>query len=626
MALNFGKKWCPNFANPRPGTGRDSQAVVEPNPDALAEAGKGSIDCSIVVIRFLFRSITRGVLWTIDLIARLTGRHRPYNTLQIELTGHIAEAGVLGFLPFRRPTTPDLFGLTTLLRWAREDEQLSAVVLTIDHLDTGWARLQNLRRSIQALRHAGKYVLVYLAEGGTQEYYLASAANAVAMAPAGHLTVTGLAAETMFFKGALDKLGIQAQVSQAGQYKSAGEPFTRTSLSGPHREMMNSLLDDLYDQIVEGVSATRNTDTATVRELVDQGLFLPHEAQEVGLIDHIGYEDDIPHWLESRGRPEKTEKKGRAAAVNSAESAPSLFIEAGAYLRRRGRLMRRRALRYPPARIAFMTVGGTITRGETETGSDGIQSTGSNSVIRDLRHIRENPEIAGVLIRVSSPGGSGLASDLVWHEILQTKEEKPVIISLGDVAASGGYYIALAGTTVFAEEGTVTGSIGVIAGKAVLHGLYAQLGLDKEILTRGKRAALFSDYLAFGPAEQERMNSELQSFYQDFVKKVAQCRSLSYETVDACAQGRVWSGRQAAARGLVDRIGGLEEALAELKYRVGLPDYWPVGVERFPKPASLLRLPSLLRLLPWGGRVHGTGWPWERDRIWAILPFSLRFL
>ncbi len=574
------------------------------------------------MIRFLFRSITRCVLWIIDLLARLTGRHRPYNTLQIELTGHIAEAGVLGFLPFRRPVAPDLFALTTLLRWAREDEQLSAIVLIIDNLDTGWARLQNLRRSIQALRHAGKYVLVYLAEGGTQEYYLASAANAVAMAPAGHLTVTGLAAETMFFKGALDKLGIEAQVTQAGQYKSAGEPFTRTSLSEPHREMMNSLLDDLYDQIVEGVAATRNTDKAAVRDLIDQGLFLPHEAQEAGLIDQIGYEDDIPHWLESRKG--QTEKAGQVDSVNAAESVQ--IIEAGAYLRRRGRLMRRQALRYPPARIAFMTVGGTITRGETETGSDGIQSTGSGSVIRDLRYIRENPDIAGVLIRVSSPGGSGLASDLVWHEILQTKEEKPVIISLGDVAASGGYYIALAGTTVFAEEGTVTGSIGVIAGKAVLQGLYAQLGLDKEILTRGKRAALFSDYLAFGPAEQERMKSEIQSFYRDFVKKVAQCRSLSYEAVDACAQGRVWSGRQAAARGLIDRIGGLEEALAELKYRVGLPDYWPVGVERFPKPASLLRFPSLLRLLPLGGRVHGTGWPWERDRIWAILPFSLRFL
>ncbi len=603
--------------------------MVEPNPDALAEVSKRGIDYSIVVIRFLLRSTARCVLWAIDLLARLTGRHRPYNALQIELTGHITETGVLGFLPFRYSAAPDLFTLTTLLRWAREDEQLSAVVFIIDNLDTGWARLQNLRRSIQALRHAGKYVLVYLAEGSTREYYLASAANAVAMAPSGHLTVTGLAAETTFFKGALDKLGIEAQVTQAGQYKSAGEPFTRTSLSEPHREMMNSLLDDLYDQIVEGVATSRNTDKATVRDLIDQGLFLPREAQETGLIDHIGYEDDIPHWLESRGGQGKTEEKGRTAAVTSAESdptAPNLFIEAGAYLRRRGRLMRRQALRYPSARIAFMTVGGTITRGETETGSEGIRSTGSSSVIRDLRHIREDDDIAGVLIRVSSPGGSGLASDLIWHEILQTKEEKPVILSLGDVAASGGYYIALAGTTVFAEAGTVTGSIGVIAGKAVLHGLYAQLGMDKEILTRGKRAALFSDYLAFGPTEQERMNSEIQSFYRDFVKKVAQCRSLSYEGVDACAQGRVWSGRQAAARGLVDRIGGLEEAMAELKIRVGLPDYWPVGVERFPKPASLFRLPSLLRLLPLGGRVHGTGWPWERDRIWAILPFSLRFL
>ncbi len=413
------------------------------------------------MIRFLYRSITRCVLWTLDLLAHLTGRRRPYNTLRIALTGHIAEAGVLGLLPFRRSAAPDLFALTTLLRWAREDEQLSAVVLTLDNLDTGWARLQNLRRSIQALRHAGKYVLVYLAEGGTQEYYLASAANAVAMAPAGHLTVTGLAAETMFFKGALDKLGIKAQVTQAGQYKSAGEPFTRTSLSEPHREMMNGLLDDLYDQIVEGVATNRNTDKATVRDLIDQGLFLPHEAQEAGLIDHIGYEDDIPHWLAHReqGPTEKGSPANSADAVKAAQNVQ--VIETGPYLRRL-------ALRYPPARIAFMTVGGTITRGETETGSDGIQSTGSSSVIRDLRHIRENPDIAGVLVRVSSPGGSGLASDLVWHEILQTREEKPVIISLGDVAASGGYYIALAGTTVFAEAGTVTGSIGVIAGKAVV--------------------------------------------------------------------------------------------------------------------------------------------------------------
>ena len=588
------------------------------------------------MIRFLFRNATRLVLWTIDLFAHLTGRRRPYNTLELELTGALAEDDVLGalpLLPFRRATTPDLLTLTSLLRWAREDELLKAVILTIDDLDAGWARLQNLRRSIQSLRQAGKYVLVYLTEGGTQEYYLASAANAVAMAPAGHLTITGLAAETMFFKGALDKLGVEAQVSQAGQYKSAGEPFTRTSLSEPHREMMNSLLDDLYNQIIEGVSAARNIEQATVRERIDQGLFLAHEAQEAGLIDHIGYEDDIPKWLESCFGQTDKGASGKSAQLESAHSAhPSTsadtvqIIEAGHYQRRRGRLLRRRALRYQRVRFAFMTVGGTINRGETETGSDGIQSTGSTSFIRDLKLVREDPSVAGIIVRVSSPGGSGLASDLVWHELLQTKEEKPVIVSMGDVAASGGYYIALAGNTVFAEEGTVTGSIGVIAGKAVLQGLYSQLGVHKEVLTRGKRAALFSDYVAFGPSEQERMNLEIQSFYKDFVEKVAQCRSLSYEAVDACAQGRVWSGRQAMARGLVDQIGGVEEALAELKHQVGVPDNWPVGIERFPKPTSLLRLPSLLRLLPRGGRSSLGRWPWERDRVWAIMPFSLHFL
>ena len=559
------------------------------------------------MIHFLLRRITRCVLWTIDALGRWTGRYRPYNTLQLELTGSLAEDGVFGFLPFRRTAAPDLLAFTSLLRWAREDDQIKAVVLTIDDLDMGWARLQSLRRSLLALRQAGKYILVYLSEAGTQEYYLASAANVIALAPAGQLTVTGLATETLFFKGALDKLGIEAQVSQAGQYKSAGEPFTRTSLSEPHREMMNSLLDDLYDQIVEAIASSRNTEKTVVRELIDRGLFLSQEAQEAGLIDHIGYEDEIPTWLE--------EHVGQAGSVE--------MIEAGQYQRRHGRLIRRHALKHAPFRIALMTVGGTIIRGESVTGRDGIHSTGSTSFIRDLKQVREDPSVAGIIVRVTSPGGSGLASDLVWHELLQTREEKPVIISMGDVAASGGYYVALAGNTVFAEEGTITGSIGVIAGKAVLQGLYAQLGLEKEILTRGKRAALFSDYLAFGPTEQERVNVEIQSFYRDFVEKVAQCRSLSYEIVDACAQGRVWSGRQALARGLVDAIGGLEEAIAEVKRQVGVPDNWPVGIERFPKPSSLLHLPTILHLLPGGNRATR---PWERDRVWAIMPFSLHFL
>jgi len=194
---------------------------------------------------------------------------------------------------------------------------------------------------------------------------------------------------------------------------------------------------------------------------------------------------------------------------------------------------------------------------------------------------------------------------------------------MGDVAASGGYYLALAGNKVFAEEGTITGSIGVIAGKAVLRDLYATLGVGKEILTRGQRAALFSDYEAFAPSDHERLDFEIQAFYRDFVEKVAQCRSLSTAAVEPSAQGRVWSGRQAWTRGLVDEMGGIEEALAEAKRHAGLPAERPVIIERIPKPASLWRLPTLLRLAPRAGAEPG--W-WARERIWAILPISLRFL
>jgi protease-4 len=211
----------------------------------------------------------------------------------------------------------------------------------------------------------------------------------------------------------------------------------------------------------------------------------------------------------------------------------------------------------------------------------------------------------------------------MWRELLRTRERKPVIISMGDVAASGGYYLALAGNKLFAEEGTITGSIGVIAGKAVLHDLYTHLGVGKEILTRGRRAALFSDYQAFAPPERERLEFEIQAFYQDFVEKVAQYRSLSAEAVEPSAQGRVWSGRQAWVRGLVDEMGGLEEALAEAKRCMGLPAERPVLVERFPKPPSFWRLSSLVRLVP---RTSEPPWWWARERVWAILPFSLRFL
>jgi len=301
------------------------------------------------------------------------------------------------------------------------------------------------------------------------------------------------------------------------------------------------------------------------------------------------------------------------------------MIETADYQRQHGRVLRRRLLRAKdPGKIAVVTVNGPIKQGESVDGGEGTHAVGSTSFAKEVKEIREDESIAALVVRITSPGGSGLASDLMWHELIKTGEHKPIVVSMGDVAASGGYYLALAGGKVFAEAGTITGSIGVIAGKAVLRDLYTRIGVSKDIISRGKKAALFSDYHEFSPAEQERLDFEIQAFYQDFVAKVAACRSLSPEAVEPNAQGRVWSGRQAWSRGLVDEIGGLEDALREAKVRAGFVADTQVMIERFPKPSSLWQLPKLLRRLP---RTR-LSFPWwgRRERVWAIMPFFVRFL
>ena len=556
------------------------------------------------MLKRLTRSVFLAGLRGKDLVTRLFGRQRAYNTLHLSLHGALPEGAKFSLASLWHGGGVDLLTCTTLLRWARDDDHIQAVVLTIADLDVGWARLQSLRRSLLALRAAKKQVWVYLTEGGMREYYLASAADAILIAPAGHLSITGLAAETVFFKGALDKLGIEAQVHQAGQYKAAGEPFTRDSMSEAHREMLNGLLDDLYGQIVEDIAHARHKNLHAVRELIDQGLYMAREALAAGLVDHVAYEDEMPTLLESTLNPVQV-------------------ITTEEYLHLRRRELRRTLLATDPKKIALVTVDGPIKRGESLDGGDGGHAVGSTSFAADIKQIREDEDVAALVVRVMSPGGSGLASDLMWHELMRTRENKPVIISLGDVAASGGYYLALAGDKVFAENGTITGSIGVIAGKAVLHDLYTQIGVTKEILTRGQRAALFSDYQAFSPQERERLDSEILAFYRDFLAKVATCRSLSPEAVEPSAQGRVWTGRQAWVRGLVDEIGGIEEALVEAKKRLGIPTDTPVVIERFPKPPSLWRIPKLMRAIP---RRTSSPWWWTQERIWAIMPVSLRFL
>jgi protease-4 len=473
--------------------------------------------------------------------------------------------------------------------------------------------LQGVRRGIERLRQAGKKVWVHLNSPGLHEYYLASAADHISLTPAATLDIAGLSAEAVFFFGALEKVGIEPEVVQMGRYKAAGETFTRRDMSGPHREMIESLVDDLYGQIIDDVAAGRQMTPDAVRTLFDRGPFLPAEARDTGLVDALAYEDEI-------------EKRCIAACGDSAT------IERRDYVRRRGRELRSRVLRSDRGSIAVLHISGTIKSGDSIPGPDGAAAAGAASLAAALKDIRERENVRGVLLRVASPGGSGAASDLIWHELVRTRERKPIVVSCGDVAASGGYYVALATTPIFAEPGTITGSIGVVAGRATLRRLYDRLGVTKERVSRGRHAALYSDYAPLGEEERGRIKAEAESFYDSFVDKVAAGRQLKHDVVATVAEGRVWTGRQAWSRGLVDQLGDLEDALDALKTTLGVSPDEPMAVERFPRPRRLFKL-SLDLNVP-GPHAAAFGellgllgrFEWlQRERVWALLPFTMRF-
>jgi protease-4 len=543
-------------------------------------------------------------------VLRRLGRRPLYNILSLEIEGELSEDGQDSPIPpwIKRPPT-DYLSLIGLLRWAREDDKLRAVLIRCGHLEVSWARIQGLRRSLRALREAGKQVWVHLDGGGFPEYYLASAADRLSVTPAGTLEVVGLAAESMFFLDALEAFGVRAEVVQMGAYKSAGESFTRREMSAEHREMMESVIDDLYGQLVEDIALARKLEPAEVRGAIDDGPFLAKEALAKRLIDAVEYDDQTEDQLK-------------------AEIADAALIEEEDYSVRRGREIRRELLRGAPRRMAVVHVTGTIKMDEGASVIGRGRGAAATTLKKCLKEIREREDIEAVVLRVSSPGGSGLASDLIWRELVRTAEQKPLSVSFGDVAASGGYYVAVAGKKVFAEPGSLTGSIGVIAGKADLRGLYDKVGVRKDIVSRGRHAALYSDYAPLGDSERQRIRDEAGAFYADFVAKVAAGRGMSPDETDAIAQGRVWTGRQAWSRGLVDELGGFEEAFDDAKSTMGLAPTAPVLVERFPKPVSFWRT-ALGRRLGGQSRLHFVGFlrgiPFVgRDRVWARLPFDFR--
>jgi protease IV len=460
------------------------------------------------------------------------------------------------------------------LRKARRDERISAIVLRPSSIESPfWGKVQELRDAVFEFRRSGKKAIAYLEYGGDREYYLASAADQVFLLPTSPLDLTGLASYEIFLRGAFDKVGAYPDFLQIGAYKTAPNQLTQRGFTRAHREMLESLNEDLYDQIVRGIADVRHKSVADIRALIDDGPFAPEAAQRAGLVDGLAYFDQIDDRVPAlKPRP-----------------GEQTFVEGSTYQR----IDARAAGIRPRSRIAVLYAAGVIASGRSTFDPVNGAIIGSDTMVEQIQRIRDDDSIRAVVLRVDSPGGSSVASDVIWRELMISRDAKPsrpLVASMSDLAASGGYYISMPAHAIVAQPGTLTGSIGVFGGKIALGGTLDKLGISTETVASGKNATIESPFTPFTPEQRKKLMAYMESFYADFVRKAATARRTTPERIDAIAQGRVWTGRQARQLGLVDALGGLDAAVAMAKQRAGIPADEDVELVVYPPRRGLFEV------------------------------------
>ena len=462
-------------------------------------------------------------------------------------------------------------GFVEALRRASRDDRVRAVLLMPSTLNVPyWGKVQEMRDAIVAFRKSGKHVTAFLEFGGDREYYLASAADRVFLMPTSSLDLTGVASYEMFLRGTLDKIGAYPDFVHIGDYKTAPNQLTQKGFTPAHREMAQSLNRDMYDQLVAGIADARKKSEDEVRDLLDKGPFVAKEALDAGLVDDLAYEDELDDRVPELGDGKATRR-----------------MEGGDYQRTRPQSVGLRTR----SRIAVLYVVGTIVSGRS--GFDGVNGSvvGSETIIDQIRKIRDDGSIKAIVLRIDSPGGSSVASDVIWRELKITRDEnpkRPIVTSMSDLAASGGYYIAMPTEAIVAQPGTLTGSIGIFGGKMVIGGTLDKLGVTTEAVVSGANAGIYSPFAPFTPAQREKVASFMDDFYKNFLTKVAESRKSTPEAIHAVAQGRVWTGRQALGHGLVDALGGLDAAVALAKEKAKIPANEDVQLVVYPERRGLL--------------------------------------
>jgi protease-4 len=456
------------------------------------------------------------------------------------------------------------------LRRAREDERIGGLLLTVKRLPIGFARVQELRDAIIDFQSTGKWAVAYLEtagefSAGNKDYYLATACGTIWLAPPGDVNLVGVRAEVPFVRGTLDKLGIVPDMDHIGAYKTAMNFYTEKTMTAAHRESMESIVGSLYGQFRRDIAAGRKMTEDEVGALVDRGPFIGPRALEAHLVDSLGYRDEMEAHL-------KTANGGKLPLVKVAR-----YLKGGRYYDQ-------------GVKVALIYGVGGVSRGESDFDPVfGDSTMGSDTVAAAIKQAREDDSVKAIVFRVDSPGGSYVASDIIWREVTLTRGVKPIVVTMSDLAGSGGYFVAMAADRIIAHPGTITASIGVLAGKMVTTGFWSKIGLTSDAVQRGRHATFYSSEQMYTPEERAIFKQWLDRIYKDFVGKVAKGRNKTFDEVHAIAQGRIWSGEDAVGLGLVDEVGGLPLAIQRALELAKQDPKARVNLVVLPEPKSVMQ-------------------------------------
>ena len=511
----------------------------------------------------------------------------------------------LSLLPWPAPP-PSIEAFCETLERLAADPRVQGVVLIVSGLSAGPAALDSLRQAIERFRGARKRAVAYLHDVDMWSYYLACACDQVLAPEASSFLAAGLSSHAIFLKDALALVGVEADFEAIAEYKVSPDTFRRAAMTASHREMLESLLDSVYAEVTACIAAGRNLAPDRVRELLDSVPLAAAQARDAGLLDGVCYEDELPAQLGTPNRP---------ALLLTWEQAQRRLVQPIRWHTRRA--------------VGVISLEGMIVPGPSRQPPLPIplplpvpsEQAGCDTLLTQLRAAARDRRLAAVVLHIDSPGGSASASDLIGREVAQLRRLKPVVVSMGERAASGGYYVAAPASCIVAHATTLTGSIGIWGGKIVTRGLYDKLRVGREVVSRGKAAAMYADTAPFADEERARIRAEIGAGYARFKARVAQGRGMNEEQVEALARGRVWTGEQALARGLVDRLGDLRAAAGVARELAGLPPgrHAPLVAVPVPRHPVLPPSPSV------GGEWLGGFLALLREGVWALAPWDIRF-